>query len=75
MVSGFTTKHEVVLMGSPKEFRNFPRLLRTRADGTGSPVVLPPPSAVSGACSADGNTLVYVPVAQYRTAAMGATSS
>ncbi|MBV8632720.1 MAG: PD40 domain-containing protein [Silvibacterium sp.] len=46
----------------------YPRLFRTRADGTGSPAVLPLPRGAEGSFSPDGNTLAYVPVSQWQRA-------
>jgi tricorn protease len=66
---GWTPDGKDVLFSSGHaSYSDFPRLFRTHADGTGSPVVLPLPSATTGAYSSDGNTLAYVPVAQWQSA-------
>lgn len=59
---------EVLFASAHSSFSDFPRLHRVHADGTGSPVVLPLPSAVSGSLSPDGSTIAYVPVAQWQRA-------
>jgi tricorn protease len=65
-VVGWTPDSKDVLFTSAHaSYSDFPRLFRTHADGTGSPVLLPLPSAASGTFSADGNTLAYVPVMQW----------
>jgi tricorn protease len=66
---GWTADGKDVLFASVHaSYSDFPRLFRTHADGTGTPVVLPLPSATEGTYSADGNTLAYVPVAQWEPA-------
>ncbi len=59
---------EVLFSSAHSSPLHFPRLFHTAADGSGSPVVLPLPSAESGAYAADGNTLAYVPVEQWQAA-------
>jgi tricorn protease len=59
---------DVLFTSGHSSYSDFPRLFRTHADGTGSPTVLPLPSATTGTYSADGNTLAYVPVAQWQSA-------
>ncbi len=59
---------DVLFSSGHASYSDFPRLFRTHADGTGSPTVLPLPSATTGNYSADGNTLAYVPVAQWQSA-------
>jgi tricorn protease len=66
---GWTPDGKDVLFGSAHaSFSDFPQLFRAHADGTGSPILLPLPSATTGTYSADGNTLAYVPVAQWQSA-------
>src|SRR5277367_7032806 len=59
---------DVLFLSSHVSYGPFLRLFRTHANGTASPVVLPLPTAASGAFSADGNTLAYVPVTQWQRA-------
>ncbi|MGC2403174.1 MAG: PDZ domain-containing protein [Acidobacteriaceae bacterium] len=59
---------DVLFQSAHASYSDFPRLFRTHADGTGTPVVLPLPSAVSGSFSPDGSTLAYVPIAQWEAA-------
>ncbi len=67
--AGWTADGKDVLFASMHaSYSDFFRLFRTHADGTGTPVVLPLPSAVTGTFSADGNTLAYVPVMQWQAA-------
>jgi tricorn protease len=67
--AGWTADGKDVLFASMHaSYAGFFRLFRTHADGTGTPVVLPLPSAVTGAFSGDGNTLAYVPVLQWQAA-------
>ena len=67
--AGWTADGKDVLFASMHaSYSDFFRLFRTHADGTGTPVVLPLPSAVTGTFSADGNTLAYVPVMQWEAA-------
>jgi tricorn protease len=66
---GWTPDGKDVLFASMHaSYSDFFRLFRAHADGTGSPTVIPLPSAVTGTYSADGNTLAYVPVLQWQTA-------
>ena len=66
---GWTADGKDVLFGSMHEsYSDFFRLYETRADGTGSPVVLPLPSAVTGSFSPDGSMLAYQPVLQWENA-------
>src|ERR1700760_2394515 len=66
---GWTSDGKDVLFNSGHaSYYDFPRLFRAHADGTGSPTVLPLPSALTGTYSADGNRLAYVPVAQWEPA-------
>jgi len=66
---GWTPDSKDVLFASMHaSYSDFPRLFRTHADGTGSPIVLPLPSGTNGTYSADGNTLAYVPVMQWEAA-------
>ena len=68
-VVGWSADSKDVLFASGHaSYSDFPRIFRVHADGTGSPVVLPLPSAVFGSYSADGNTFAYVPVAQWQRA-------
>jgi tricorn protease len=68
-VVGWSADSKEVLFASPRtSYSDFPRLFRIHADGSGSPTVLPLPSAADGTFSADGNTLAYVPVAQWEPA-------
>jgi tricorn protease len=67
--SGWTADGKSVLFASMHaSYSDFPRLFSVHADGTGSSVLLPLPSADSGNYSPDGNTLAYVPVAQWEKA-------
>jgi tricorn protease len=67
--AGWTPDGEDVLFTSMHEsYSDFFRLFKTRADGTGSPVVLPLPSAAEGSFSPDGETLAYEPVLQWQEA-------
>jgi tricorn protease len=66
---GWTADGKDVLFDSMHEsYSDFFRLFKTHADGTGTPVVLPLPSAVTGSFSADGKTLAYEPVLQWEAA-------
>ncbi len=68
-VVGWTPDGKDVLFASAHaSYSDFPRLFRVHADGTGSPAVLPLPSAASGSLSPDGSTMAYVPVAQWQSA-------
>ena len=67
--SGWTADGKSVMFASMHaSYSDFPRLFTVHADGTGSPVLLPLPSADRGNYSPDGNTLAYVPVAQWEKA-------
>ena len=59
---------EVLFTSQHASYSDFPRLFRVRADGVGPAQVLPLPSAAQGSFSDDGNTLAYVPVAQWQSA-------
>jgi tricorn protease len=66
---GWTQDGKDVLFDSPRaSYSDFMRLFRMHADGTGSPVLLPLPSATTGSFSSDGKTLAYVPVMQWEPA-------
>ncbi len=66
---GWTPDGKNVLFNSfHASFSDFPRLYEVRADGVGSPTLLPLPSAVTGNISEDGSTLAYVPVMQWQDA-------
>ncbi|MGH8137769.1 MAG: S41 family peptidase [Steroidobacteraceae bacterium] len=68
-VAGWTPDSKEVLFTSQhSSYADFPRLYRVQADGTGSPEVLPLPSANEGSFSGDGTTLAYVPVRQWQRA-------
>ena len=68
-VAGWTPDSKEVLFTSQhSSYSDFPRLYHVRADGTGSPEVLPLPSANEGSFSDDGSTLAYVPVLQWQNA-------
>ncbi len=67
--AGWTPDGKEVLFASMRaSYSDFPRLFRAKADGAGTPVVLPLPTAVTGSFSADGGTLAYVPVMQWQDA-------
>jgi tricorn protease len=67
--AGWTADGESVLFDSfHASYSDFFRLFQTRADGTGSPTVLPLPSALTGSFSPDGKTLAYEPVLQWEDA-------
>ncbi len=67
-VVGWTADGKDVLFASPHtSYTDFLKLFRTHADGSGSPTVLPLPSAAAGSFSADGSTLAYVPVMQWES--------
>ena len=59
---------DVLFASQHASWSDFPRLFRAHADGGGSPVVLPLPSAAHGAFSPDGGTLAYVPLEQWQLA-------
>ena len=64
--TGWTPDGKEVLFASMREsFSLFPRLFEENADGSGSPTVLPLPSAAWGNLSPDGQTIAYVPVMQW----------
>ncbi len=66
---GWTPDGKDILFDSMREsYSDFFRIFQTSADGTGSPTVLPLPSATTGSFSADGETLAYVPVLQWEAA-------
>ncbi len=66
---GWTPDGKDVLFASQQvSYSDFPRLFRAHADGTGTPTVLPLPTAVRGAYSTDGGTLAYVPYVQWERA-------
>ena len=59
---GWTPDGKNVLFASQQaSYSDFPRLFRARADGTGTPTVLPLPTAMAGAYSSDAGpgALVY----------------
>jgi tricorn protease len=67
--AGWTPDGKEVLFATPgKSYSDFFRLFETHADGTGSPMGLPLPSATSGSFSADGKTLAYEPILQWEAA-------
>ncbi|HKO12007.1 MAG TPA: PDZ domain-containing protein [Acidobacteriaceae bacterium] len=59
---------DVVFASARQSYSDFPRLFEEHADGTGSPTVLPLPTAVFGSISPDGQSIAYVPVAQWQEA-------
>ena len=67
---GWTPDGKDVLFDSGHaSYSDFPRLFRTHADGTGLRLrFCPCPARLTGTYSADGNTLAYVPVAQWQSA-------
>ena len=66
---GWTPDGKEILFASARaSYSDFLRLMRVRADGVGSPTVLPLPSAAEGSLSPDGNTLAYVPIFQWESA-------
>ena len=66
---GWTPDGKDVLFSSMRaSFSLFPRLFEEHADGTGSPTVLPLPSAAWGNLSPDGQTIAYVPIMQWEPA-------
>jgi tricorn protease len=68
-VVGWTHDGKDVLFASMHaSYSDFPRLFHVHADGTGSPEVLPLPSAAEGSFSDDGKTLAYVPFLQWQKA-------
>jgi tricorn protease len=69
VVAGWTPDGKDVLFASThSSYSDFPRLYRIRADGVGAAQALPLPSAAEGSFSDDGNTLAYVPFAQWEKA-------
>ena len=66
---GWTPDGKDVLFSSMRQsFSLFPRLFEQHADGTGSPSVLPLPSAAWGNLSPDGSSIAYVPIMQWEPA-------
>ncbi len=66
---GWTPDGKDVLFASMHEsYSDFFRLFETHADGSGTPTVLPLPSAVTGSFSPDGSTLAYEPILQWEDA-------
>ncbi|HEY6448514.1 MAG TPA: PDZ domain-containing protein [Acidobacteriaceae bacterium] len=66
---GWTPDGKDVLFASSRDsYSDFLQLYETRADGVGSPKVLPLPTAVFGNFSPDGQTIAYVPVMQWEQA-------
>ncbi|HTV13537.1 MAG TPA: PDZ domain-containing protein [Acidobacteriaceae bacterium] len=66
---GWTPNGKDVLFASARDsFSDFQQLYQVHADGTGSPTVLPLPTAVWGSISPDGATIAYVPVEQWQQA-------
>jgi tricorn protease len=67
--AGWTPDGKNVLFNSMHaSYSDFFRLFETRADGTGSPTLLPLPTAAEGSFSPDGNTLAYQPILQWEDA-------
>jgi tricorn protease len=68
-VAGWTPDGKAVLFASVHaSHSSYLRLFRVNADGTGSPEVLPLPSAAEGSFAADGHALAYVPIVQWQAA-------
>lgn len=66
---GWTPDGKDVLFASMHaSHSDFFQMFSAHADGTGSPSLLPLPSAVTGSFSPDGGTLAYVPVLQWQQA-------
>ena len=66
---GWTPDGKDVLFASMHaSYSDFFRLFVTHADGTGTPTVLPLPSAETGSFSPDGTTLAYEPILQWEDA-------
>jgi tricorn protease len=66
---GWTPDGKEVLFASIHEsYSDFPRLFETRADGVGTPTVLPLPTADEGSFSPDGSMIAYQPIAQWEEA-------
>ncbi|HEY3926789.1 MAG TPA: protease, partial [Candidatus Koribacter sp.] len=66
---GWSADDKDVLFASPRaSYSDFFRLFRADADGSGSPTILPLPSATEASYSPDGNTLAYVPILQWEAA-------
>ncbi|HZO23752.1 MAG TPA: PDZ domain-containing protein [Steroidobacteraceae bacterium] len=59
---------EILFTSQHASYSDFPRLFRVRADGVGSPQLVPLPSVDWGSLSSDGNTLAYVPVMRWQNA-------
>jgi tricorn protease len=69
VAAGWTPDGTRILFASGSQsYSDFPRLFTARADGTGNPELLPLPSGISGTYSGDGNSLAYVPIAQWQNA-------
>lgn len=68
-VTGWTFDgKDVIFASAHASYSDFFRLFRTHADGTGSPTLIPLPSATRGSFSPDGSILAYVPVLQWEPA-------
>jgi tricorn protease len=68
-VAGWTPDgKQVQFISGSESYSDFPRMFEVRADGTGSPVVLPLPSVDGGSLSADGSMMAYEPIAQWEDA-------
>jgi tricorn protease len=66
---GWTPDGKDVLFASMHaSYSDFFRLFRTHADGTGTPTVLPLPTAETGNISPDGSTIAYEPILQWEDA-------
>ena len=69
LAAGWTPDGKDVLFVSDRlSYSDFGRLFEAHADGTGSPTVLPLPTAAWGSISPDGETIAYVPVEQWEQA-------
>jgi tricorn protease len=66
---GWTPDGKDVLFASAHlSYSDFPQLYRAHADGSGSPAVLPLPTADWGSLSPDGQSIAYVPNEQWEAA-------
>ena len=66
---GWTPDGKDVLFASARaSSSHFMRLFEVHPDGTGSPTVLPLPSAAQGNFSPDGSTMAYEPIVQWEDA-------